>query len=62
MFLLFSNVMAIRGGQNMYWILFMYNNLGSKSSYAVTVQSFAFITGRILEFQSLTLEIHYVAV
>lgn len=62
MFLLFSNVMAIRGGQNMYWILFMYNNLGSKSSYAVTVQSFAFITGRIREFQSLTLEIHYMAV
>lgn len=40
----------------------MYNNLCDKSSYAITVQLFAFVTVKIFEFQSLTLEILYLAV
>lgn len=40
----------------------MYNSLGNKSSQAVAIQSFAFVTVWILEVQRLTLEIHYLAV
>lgn len=40
----------------------MPNNLGNERSEAVVVWSFAFVTVWILEVQSLTLEIHYLAV
>ena len=40
----------------------MFNSLCHKSSCAVTVQLFAFVTVWIFEFQSLTLEILYLAV
>lgn len=40
----------------------MYNNLGNKSSYTETVQSFAFIIVWLLDVHRLTLEISYLAV